>query len=89
MRDISWSVPACANKSAEHFHSFILGGVLLITEGNLEMQNEHKVGIEPAFGEGGPGQSWLARACFGTFKAVTAAFEELILSRVMQKRTIA
>lgn len=53
----------------DHFHSLIEGGVLLITEGNLEMQNEHKVGIEPAFGEGGPGQSWLARACFGMFNS--------------------
>ncbi|KLO14679.1 S-adenosyl-L-methionine-dependent methyltransferase [Schizopora paradoxa] len=46
------------------------GGVLLITEGNLEMQNENKVGIEPAFGEGGPGQSWLARACFEAYNSM-------------------
>lgn len=43
-----------------------LGGILLYTEGNLEMYNEQKTGQEPAFGDGLPGQSWLARATFGT-----------------------
>ncbi|KAI5123372.1 hypothetical protein M0805_001793 [Coniferiporia weirii] len=43
------------------------GGVLLFTEGNLEMQNEQMTGQEPAFGDGGPGQSWLARATFEAY----------------------
>ncbi|EJD02285.1 uncharacterized protein FOMMEDRAFT_141383 [Fomitiporia mediterranea MF3/22] len=43
------------------------GGVLLYTEGNLEMQSEQKIGQEPAFGEGGPNQSWLARATFEAY----------------------
>ena len=38
-----------------------------MTEGNLEMQNENKTGMDIAFGDGGPGQSWLARATFGLF----------------------
>lgn len=51
----------------EYSCNYYLGGVLLVTEGNLEMQNENKTGMDIAFGDGGPGQSWLARATFGLF----------------------
>lgn len=50
--------------------SLITGGVLLYTEGNLEMYNEDGTAQEPAFGSGVPGQSWLARATFGTANRV-------------------
>lgn len=44
----------------------MIGGVLLFTEGNLELQNESKTGGQDiAFGEGAPGHSWLARTLFG------------------------
>lgn len=43
-----------------------IGGVLLLCEGNLDLHNAYKVSQEPAYGEGGPGQSWLARMCLGT-----------------------
>lgn len=43
----------------------IAGGILLMTEGNLEVHNEYGQPQEIAFGEGEPGQSWLARALFG------------------------
>lgn len=36
-----------------------------MTEGNLEVHNEYGQPQEIAFGEGEPGQSWLARALFG------------------------
>lgn len=39
--------------------------MLLFTEGNLEMKNESGDGQDCAFGQGGPGQSWLARSTFG------------------------
>lgn len=45
--------------------TFIAGGILLVTEGNLEVHNENGQPQEIAFGEGEPGQSWLARALFG------------------------
>ncbi|KAL5489920.1 hypothetical protein ACEPAI_4752 [Sanghuangporus weigelae] len=43
------------------------GGILLYTEGNLEMYNEKGTAQEPAFGDGAPGQSWLARATFEAY----------------------
>lgn len=36
-------------------------------EGNFELMNEDKEPQDIAFGDGGPGQSWLARMCFGLF----------------------
>ena len=41
------------------------GGVLLFTEGNFQLLNEHKQPQEIAFGDGLPGQSWFARTLFG------------------------
>ncbi|OCB86724.1 hypothetical protein A7U60_g6183 [Sanghuangporus baumii] len=43
------------------------GGILLYTEGNLEMYNEKGTAQEPAFGDGALGQSWLARATFEAY----------------------
>ncbi|TDL19128.1 S-adenosyl-L-methionine-dependent methyltransferase [Rickenella mellea] len=40
------------------------GGMLLMTEGNHNLLNAAKEHQECAFGEGGPGQSWFARALF-------------------------
>ena len=42
------------------------GGILLYTEGNLEMYNEDLTAQDRVYGDGAPGQSWLARATFGT-----------------------
>ncbi|THH11984.1 hypothetical protein EW145_g276 [Phellinidium pouzarii] len=65
----------CTANGVKDFEGFVheaakcvrAGGVLLFTEGNLEMQNEQLNGQEPAFGDGGPGQSWLARATFEAY----------------------
>ncbi|TDL18966.1 S-adenosyl-L-methionine-dependent methyltransferase [Rickenella mellea] len=45
------------------------GGILLIADGDPNLLNEHKELQEMAFGDGGPGQSWLAR---GMFEGVNA-----------------
>ena len=41
------------------------GGVLYFIEGNMELRNSFREPAEVAFGQGGPGQSWMARMCFG------------------------
>ncbi|KLO11866.1 S-adenosyl-L-methionine-dependent methyltransferase [Schizopora paradoxa] len=43
------------------------GGVLIMIEGNMELANSFKQPQEIAFGEGGPGQSWMARMCFEAY----------------------
>ncbi|TDL19955.1 S-adenosyl-L-methionine-dependent methyltransferase [Rickenella mellea] len=40
------------------------GGMILVAEGDSTLFNEHHDVQEMAFGSGGPGQSWLARALF-------------------------
>jgi len=46
------------------------GGVLYFIEGNLELRNSFREPAEIAFGEGGPGHSWMARMCFEAYNAM-------------------
>ncbi|TDL16396.1 S-adenosyl-L-methionine-dependent methyltransferase [Rickenella mellea] len=46
------------------------GGMVLVAEGDSTLFNEHHDVQEMAFGSGGPGQSWLARAMFESNNAM-------------------
>ncbi|KAL5529605.1 hypothetical protein ACEPAG_5590 [Sanghuangporus baumii] len=59
------------------------GGILLYTEGNLEMYNEKGTAQEPAFGDGAPGQSWLARATFEAYNLMKSRGSSLDAGRFL------
>ncbi|KLO18675.1 S-adenosyl-L-methionine-dependent methyltransferase [Schizopora paradoxa] len=46
------------------------GGVLYFIEGNMELRNSFREPAEVAFGQGGPGQSWMARMCFEAYNTM-------------------
>ncbi|KAH8109632.1 hypothetical protein DFH11DRAFT_1548084 [Phellopilus nigrolimitatus] len=64
---------------------FGTGGVLIVIEGNFEIMNEEKEPQEIAFGDGAPGQSWLARICYEAYN-VMAARGSSVGSGVMLER---
>ncbi|TDL26106.1 S-adenosyl-L-methionine-dependent methyltransferase [Rickenella mellea] len=57
VKDFSWFISECAKCLKP-------GGMLLVTEGHQDILNSEKQLQARAYGSGGPGQSWLARAVF-------------------------
>ncbi|KAI5118738.1 hypothetical protein M0805_000067 [Coniferiporia weirii] len=62
------------------------GGILIFIEGNLELMNGDGQAQEVAFGEGGPGQSWMARMCFEAYNTMKARGSQVDAAIMLERR---